>query len=420
MKKHDPSGVKTLYIPYMSDHGLVVAAALEANGLPVVAMPPPDDESLTTGLDLCRGRECLPCFLIVGDVIRRLQGPGIEPARAALLLPTTGGLCRLGQYPVLLRALLEEHGLGDVEIVSPSAQNSYHGFGENSLALRRQIWQGAVAVDALQKLLHQSRPSEIEEGASDAAYQASLGEIVDAVRRGAGEPLVEAMQRTARRFADLALDRSERRPLIGLVGEIYVRLNPFSNQQVIRQIEAVGGEVTVATLCEWLYFTNWLYAQLNWSLGKYVTFATVWLSDRYQRLEERRVVEPVRALLRDPYETPTGELMRHLSPHYEPVLGLETEAGITIGKAVELARQRANGIVNVMPFNCMPGIVVAAMAPRFRSDVVDIPWLDISFDAQGATNIRTRLEAFLYQARQHQRRTRHAATTAGDRLAARS
>lgn len=112
--------------------------------------------------------------------------------------------------------------------------------------------------------------------------------------------------------------------------------------------------------------------------------------------------------------------MRHLSPHYEPVLGLETEAGITIGKAVELARQGANGIVNVMPFNCMPGIVVAGMAPRFRSDVVDIPWLDISFDAQGATNIRTRLEAFIYQARQHQRRTGHAATTAGDRLAVRS
>jgi predicted nucleotide-binding protein (sugar kinase/HSP70/actin superfamily) len=106
VKTHDRRDVKTLYVPYMSDHGLVVAAALEANGLPVVAMPPPDNESLTVGLDLCRGRECLPCFLVVGDVIRRLQAPDVEPARSAVLLPTTGGLCRLGQYPVLLRGLL--------------------------------------------------------------------------------------------------------------------------------------------------------------------------------------------------------------------------------------------------------------------------------------------------------------------------
>jgi predicted nucleotide-binding protein (sugar kinase/HSP70/actin superfamily) len=105
--------------------------------------------------------------------------------------------------------------------------------------------------------------------------------------------------------------------------------------------------------------------------------------------------------------------MAHLAPHYEPVLGLETEAGITLGKAVELGRHGANGIVNVMPFNCMPGVVVAGMAPRFRRDVVDIPWLDISFDAQGATNITTRLEAFIYQARQHQRRAQTAPERAG-------
>jgi predicted nucleotide-binding protein (sugar kinase/HSP70/actin superfamily) len=114
MSEHVAAPVKTLYIPYMSDHGMVVGAALEANGLPVVAMPPPDDTSLTVGLDLCRGRECLPCFLIVGDVIRHFQGQGFDPTRAALLLPTTGGLCRLGQYAVLLHDLLEEQGFGEV------------------------------------------------------------------------------------------------------------------------------------------------------------------------------------------------------------------------------------------------------------------------------------------------------------------
>lgn len=395
---------RTIYIPYLSDHGLVVAAALQSERAPVVAMSPPDDASLQVGLDLCRGRECLPCFLIVGDVIRTLQASGTDPATVSLLAPTTGGLCRLGQYTVLLRQLLVEHGLGDVEIISPTAENAYRGFGEHSLTLRRLIWQGAVAVDALQKLLHQSRPYERTPGVADAAYRDGLTLITDAVRAGGGGRIVTAMRSVAERFAGLDLDRSEPRPLIGLVGEIYVRLNPFSNQQIVRQIEAVGGEVTVATMSEWLYFTNWLLAQLRWTMGEYGKFALTWIGDRYQRFEERRILGPVRHLLREPQETPTAELIAHLAPHYEPVVGFETEAGVTLGKAVDLVKHGANGIVNVMPFNCMPGIVVAGMAPRFRSDSIDAPWLDVSFDALGSAHVRTRLEAFIHQAQQHQRR----------------
>jgi len=407
---HATSTPNTLYIPYMSDHGLVVAAALQAYGLPVVAMPPPDDTSLEIGLDLCRGRECLPCFLMVGDVVRHLEQSGIDPARTSLLIPTTGGLCRLGQYSVLIRQLLDERGLDAVEIISPSAENSYQGFGEHSLALRNLIWQGAVAVDALQKLLHQSRPYEMTPGDTDAAYQNALRLVLAALRAGGGSQLVEVMHQTATTFSALDLDSREPRPLIGLVGEIYVRLNPYSNQQIVRQIEGVGGEVAVATMTEWLYFTSWLSGQLNWTLGDYGQFMLTWLSDRYQRFQERRILRPVRHLLREPEETPTSQLMAHLAPHYEPVVGFETEAGVSLGKAVALVREGANGIVNVMPFNCMPGIVVAGMAPRFRHDTIDVPWLDISFDGLGGTNVRTRLEAFIYQARQHQRRAQASAS----------
>ena len=63
----------------------------------------------------------------------------------------------------------------------------------------------------------------------------------------------------------------------------------------------------------------------------------------------------------------------------------------------------ANGIVAVMPFSCMPGIVTAAIAPRLRRDLDNIPWLDISFELQKSTNIQTRLEAFMSQAKHYQR-----------------
>ncbi len=71
---------------------------------------------------------------------------------------------------------------------------------------------------------------------------------------------------------------------------------------------------------------------------------------------------------------------------------------MTMGKAIEYAHDGFAGILNVMPFTCMPGLVSAGMAPRFRPDLHNIPWLDVSYDAQRGTNLNTRLEAFMYQA----------------------
>ena len=399
--------VKTIYIPYLSDHANVLAAALQSHGMPAEALPPADDESLKIGMDLCGGRECLPCFVSTGDIIRRARRPDFDSSRAILLIPDATGLCRFGLYRALHRAILDEQGLSEVEIVSPSANNSYQGFGEQPTALRRLIWRGIVATDLLQKLLHEYRPYERAAGQTDEAYRTSLSEIVEATRLG-GRTLISAMRRAAKRFECLPAERRERRPLIGLVGEIYVRLNEFSNQQLMRKIEATGGEVVVATMIEWLYCTNWICAERARAFGDWGEWLGTLLSDFIQRRDELSLCRPVEHLLRDPRETPIKDLMRNLRPHYEPLLGLETEAGLSLGKAVDLAGKGLSGVLNVMPFGCMPGIVVAGMAPRYRAGLDNIPWLDLSFEAQRETNITTRLEAFMHQARQYQARRRAA------------
>ena len=81
---------------------------------------------------------------------------------------------------------------------------------------------------------------------------------------------------------------------------------------------------------------------------------------------------------------------------------------LSIGKAIDFARHGLCGVINVLPFNCMPGIVVTGLAEAVRADHDHIPWLDVIYDAQGETNLQTRLEAFMHQARQFQ--ARHART----------
>ncbi len=188
-----------------------------------------------------------------------------------------------------------------------------------------------------------------------------------------------------------------------MVGEIFLRFSDFANQNLIRQIEAAGGEVVLASMMEWLYYTNWAVKKITRYLGRYRDHLLMSLVDVYQRARERRLVRPVAHLLTFPYETPISHLMEPLREYgYEPYLG--TEAVLSMGKAIELAGCGLSGIVNVMPFGCMPGLITAGMGPHLRSGLDQIPWLDVIYNGQGSTNIQTRLQAFLHQAAQYQRR----------------
>jgi len=395
MKKHNHSG-KTVYIPYISDHAYAVEAAFIAIGQNAKVITPSDDESLDIGMDFTIGKECSPCFMTTGDIVRLTQQPDFDSDHSVILMPTTAGPCRFGQYVALQRDILNQAGLEKVEMISPSATNSYQGLGKHSMKLRQLVWLGTVATDLLQKLLYEYRPYEVNQGETDELYQRSLERIRETIQTG--QSLIEAMKWIAKQFEQLPIDRQKQRPIIGIIGEIYIRLNNYANQNLIRQVEAIGGEVKIASMMEWLYFANWSMKYNSWHSNQFMSFVNILIVDSYQQHQEHKLLKPVEHLLRHPDETPVTRLMDNIRPYYEPAL--LTEAVLSMGKAIDFAKLGLNGILNLMPFSCMPGIITAGMAPRIRSDLGNIPWLDVVFDAQGGTHFNTRLEAFMYQASQ--------------------
>ncbi len=400
-----PLSEKTVYIPYMSDHAIVLAAALRHHGIRSEALPPPTEETMDIGLSLCRGRECLPCFLAIGDVILACRAPGFDASRAAFLLPGSPGPCRFGQYRILQRALLDRQGFANAEILSPTSENSYRGFGERPRALRLLAWSGVVTVDLLLKLLHEFRPYELEAGVTDAAYQRGIQHLCGAMEKGGGAALMTAMRAIAGDFGALPVDRSTPRPVVAFLGEIYVMLNPHGNQEMIRQIEAAGAEVISGSVGEWLHFVDETKMDRDRLFGTWLSLMGTKGLSVYQRTMEKKLRAPVAHLLRHPPDASMREMFDMVRPYFDPLLGMETT--LTLAKTIELARHGVSGVVNVMPFSCMPGIIVAGMSSRVRADFDQLPWLDIVYDGQHLTNIRTRLEAFVHQvaqfARSHQR-----------------
>lgn len=70
-----------------------------------------------------------------------------------------------------------------------------------------------------------------------------------------------------------------------------------------------------------------------------------------------------------------------------------------MGKVIDYINKGATGIVNVMPFTCMPGTVVNGILKKVREENANIPYLNMVFEGIEDTNSITRLEAFVHQAR---------------------
>src|SRR5690242_11815446 len=118
------AGPKTIYLSRMSDHVVAITGALSYHGIPTKVLAPSDDETLAIGLGLCRGRECLPCFLCVGDMIRECRRGWMARYTAASPMPASMAPCSAGQYRLLQWTVLDSNGFEDVESLSPTSETS--------------------------------------------------------------------------------------------------------------------------------------------------------------------------------------------------------------------------------------------------------------------------------------------------------
>ena len=77
-----------------------------------------------------------------------------------------------------------------------------------------------------------------------------------------------------------------------------------------------------------------------------------------------------------------------------------------MGKSEDFAHKGACGMVNIIPFTCMPGNIVESLLKRFRERHDNMPVLNIACDGQEDTNTLARMEAFMYQVHQDRPRQR--------------
>lgn len=399
----DSENRRTVLIPNMSTHAQGLAAAFESCGMPAEVLPEPDEETLYWGRKHTTGKECFPCIVTTGDMVKYMKHHAEERDRVAFFMGGSGGPCRFGQYNALQRMVLDDLGYEDVPLYAPNQASSFYDeMGIVGRKFLRNGWRGIVAIDMVDKACLELRPYEQQAGSCDAAAEISVREIRETI--GKDGDLAATMRGIAQRFSAIEIDRSRRRPIIGLVGEFYVRASAFSNQNIVRQLESLGAEVWSAPVFEWFLYRNFrrdMRARLN---GDWKLVLKNKMTDKVMRKDEADLARAFHELLDNAEEPSTEDVLEMAAPYVHK--SFEGEAIMTVGKALDFAGKDLAGIVAVMPFTCMPGTVSNAILKRVREDREGIPFLNMVYDGLEQSTALTRLEAFVHQAGEYMLRKR--------------
>jgi predicted CoA-substrate-specific enzyme activase len=384
---------RKIYIPYMCDGARVLASAMKYGGIDAEVLPPPDEESINLGRKYTSGRECIPAIITAGDMVKKIDSPGFNPDRSGFFMAQGSGPCRFGQYYRLHRIILDDLGHDDVPIYAPNQGPSlFDDLGHMGIKFLISVWNGICAVDALEARARKIKPYEESSGKTDFIYNRCLDEVCRLIENGRS---IASFLNEARQDLDAIEVSYVKKPRIGIVGEIYVRSQEFSNNFVIRRLENLGCEVALPSIGEWFLYLNFTRVRNCRWFKQYRRVIFTRIFDWYMKYRQRKIFK---ILGLEPETSITG-LLGNANPYLHSTL--EGEAVMTVGKTIDFIKENFDGVVNVMPFTCMPGNTVTTVYKKIKEDFPDFPLFNLSVDGLDHAVDAMRLETFVSQAKTH-------------------
>jgi predicted CoA-substrate-specific enzyme activase len=400
--KQANSNTRTLYFPYMNDAAYMISAACRACGTPSEVLPMQTEREIELARKYTTGTECFPMICTTGSFLKKLQEPGIDPARVSFFMPDHNGPCRFGEYNKLQKQIFERIGLPEVEIVSPSNDTSYAEMPVNNpVRFRLLTWKGFVAVDFLRKMVQEKRPYEITKGSANNVYYKYLKRLEDDVEKGA-KNLSVILSEAADEFDTVPLTGEPRKPVIAVVGEIFMRDNHFCSGRLVQRLEQMGAETLIMPFSEWLLYSTYRYIRDSKWKRSVKGFIKAHIQQFSQNITASMVSGKVKNRIDKRGITHIHDILEYCFPYIHK--DYDGDPPLSLGNASLMSKEFISGVANLLPFTCMPGTIISAVSETFRKDYNDLPWVNIAYDGQEDTALDSRLEAFMFQAKQFSER----------------
>ncbi len=361
-----------------------------------------------TGLKYVHNDMCYPAILSIGQLIEAAESGRYDTHKLALMITQTGGGCRASNYIHLLRKALKKAGLEYIPVISInlSGMEKNPGF-KLSLKLGVRCVFAMMYGDLLVHIGNQCRPYEVEKGATDALIESWTDKLVDLFTENKGLGF-GAMRRYMREIvADFSkIERTnEKKPRVGIVGEIYVKYAPLGNNNLEEFLLKEGAEPVVPGVTDFIIFkVNNRYVDVGLYGGSIFKKAAMWIFQNFVIKCQNIMIEVIE-------EDGTFRPMSHFSELQELVkgyLGYGNKMGegwLLTAEMLELIHSGTNNIVCTQPFGCLPNHVAGkGMMRKLKDDYPDSNIVAVDYDP-GATKINqeNRIKLMLANALRHER-----------------
>jgi predicted nucleotide-binding protein (sugar kinase/HSP70/actin superfamily) len=422
---------KTVLVPEMNRIGCHLLAAT-FRGFDINALVMETHKGIDLGLEYSSGKECYPCQVTLGDILYFLKkekekmGNAFNPDDYIYFMPESDGPCRFGMYNKYQRIVLDSFPqLDSLKIGSLSTDDGYslHGIiAEDAVAdLRKVAYFSIVVADILDRLLWRIRPYERQRGMADEFIEKTMRNMEDAFETLGPEKdfkgILKRLEETIEEGKMIIDPSIPAKPLIGVVGEIYLRSHVHSNQYLIKTLERYGAEVVNASIAEWVNYITYnklkeAKSKLRLNIKRFRPENMMrYLKDIarfsaelfYQEWRQKQVYRFARALINLPEDHEVAHLEEILREDDIYSFDIGTEACLSISGILQYVREGYNGVVNVYPFTCMPSTATSAVIGPVMNGL-GVPYLDTPYDSSIQPYREAAIRTFMYQAHQHMER----------------
>ena len=382
----------------------LMASAFAKQGIRTVPLPIGREEAIRLGKKYVHNDICFPAQIVIGEALAELESGKYDLDHVAVATGKYVGDCRLTHYAALLRKALDDAGYAQVPIITnddTDTHNQHPGFKMN--AYTAICIAGCLPmIDVLEELVRKMRPYELDPGASDAAFEYAMDELIGGLDSGGLRGARAGFSRGIERMRQVRYDRSNPRPTVLIVGEYLLNFHPGANHDVEEYLEKNGLEIIEARMTDVIRKT---YFYKDAQAKEF--HVTLPFQQKAWNAIANKVFDIAHSMCdkiacRHPLYTPAVR-MDELVVASDPIMHHTFDAGEGVlipGEILHHAEHGCRTFLILQPFGCLPNHVCGrGVAKRLKEMYPDAQILPLDYDPDVSfANVENRLQMLVMNA----------------------
>ncbi len=389
--------IAPFFTPFISP---LIPSIFKVAGYEMETLPISDECSCDWGLKYSNNEVCYPATLIVGDIVKAFKEGRYDPDNTCVAITQTGGQCRASNYISLIKKALIENGYTHTPILSiafgSGIDNQQPGFKVNWLKVLPIALAAVLYSDCIAKFYYAAVVREKKSGQAAKLKDMYLEAAKPLILKNRPEDLLSYLSLAVDEFNQICQQKS--RPKVGVVGEIFLKFNPFAQKDITTWLIDRGIEVVPPLMTDFFMqsFVNMKVNQDSHIKKKYIPdFAIDWLYEKVQKQIDKINKIGKAFLYFQPFEN-----IYEKAEKAKQVISLNTQFGegwLIAGEMSSFASQGINHVISLQPFGCIANhIVEKGIEKRIKSVYPQINILSLDFDSSVSdVNITNRLLLFV-------------------------